>query len=426
MKIKRALKYLEQTYKLGRKLGLDNIYQLLNELGRPDEAMKLIHVAGTNGKGSTSSMIASMLQQAGYLAGFYSSPHLVKYNERFQVGGEMISDEDLAKYITKVKSAVTAMVKRGLTHPTEFEVLTAVALVCFKDKGCDFAIMEVGLGGRLDATNAIVDPVCSVITPIEIDHTAFLGNSLSEIAGEKAGILRKGVPAVIAPQQTEAKKEIERIAKQKNTPLIHVKVPKKAIQSADLTGSVFTWNNKDYKLKQLGSYQVENAMTALTVIDTLRQTGEIKITDYRMKQGILHTKWPGRLEKIGTKPDTYIDGSHNPHGAKTLEQAFGSVCRDKRCIGVLGMKEDKDVPGVLEQTAKLFQHIIATEPNSDTKHSAAEIAELIKPYGIETSIEPDPIKAFEQARSMAGHDDLIIVYGSFYLIGDIREMVVES
>lgn len=413
MKIKRALKYLEQTYKLGRKLGLDNINQLLDELGRPDKAMKLIHVAGTNGKGSTSSMIYTMLQQAGYSVGFYSSPHLIKYNERYQVDGEMISDDDLAKYITKVKSAVSAMVKRGLIHPTEFEVLTALALLYFKDRGCQFAIMEVGLGGRLDATNAIQDPVCSVITPIEIDHTYFLGDTLTEIAGEKAGILRKGVPAVIAPQKPEAKKEIERVAKEKNTPLIHVKVPKNAIKSADLTGSVFTWDNKEYKLKQLGRYQVENAMTALTVMDTLRKTGELKITDYRMKQGILHTKWPGRLEKIASNPDIFIDGSHNPHGAKTLKETFTEVCKEKRCIGVLGMKEDKDVAGVLKQTAKLFKHVIATEPHSDTKHSAEEIAQELDKFGVPSTIEPNLTKAFDLAKEMAQKDDIIIVYGSF-------------
>ena len=426
MKIKRALHYLNQTYKLGRKLGLDNINQLLDELGRPDKQMKLIHVAGTNGKGSTSSMIYTMLQQAGYSVGFYSSPHLVKYNERFQVDGEMISDDDLAQTITVVKKAVSALTARGLTHPTEFEVLTAVSLVYFRDRGCQYAVMEVGLGGRLDATNAIVDPVCSVITPIEFDHTSFLGNSLTEIAGEKAGILRKNVPAVIAPQQAEAKKEIERVAKQRNTPLIHVKVPKKAIQSSDLTGTVFLWNDKEFKLRQLGRYQVENAITALTVMDTLRKTGELKITDYRMKQGILHTKWPGRLEKVANSPDIYIDGSHNPHGARTLLETFNQVCKDKRCIAVFGMKDDKAVAGVLKHTAGLFQHMIATEPHTEATHSAEEIASLIEPYGVETTIEPDLNKAFDLACSMADKDDLIIVYGSFYLIGDIRDRVVKS
>lgn len=425
MKIKRALRYLEQTYKLGRKLGLDNIHQLLEELGRPDKDLKLIHVAGTNGKGSTCAMIYSMLRQAGYSVGFYSSPHLIKYNERFSVDGEMISDDDLAALITRVKQAVTAMTKKGHTHPTEFEVLTAAGLLYFKQRGCHFGVIEVGLGGRLDATNAILNPVCSVITPVEIDHTSFLGDSLSEIAHEKAGILRKGVPAVIAPQKPEARKEIERVAKQTDTPLIQVKIPPKAIESSDLSGTVFSWQDKQYKLKQLGSYQVENAITALTVMDTLRKLGELKITDYRMKQGILHTKWPGRLEKIASGPDIFIDGSHNPHGAKTLKDTFSRVCRERRCIGVFGMKEDKDVAGVLEQTAGLFEHVIATEPNSETKHSAEEIAAELAKFGVATTVEPDLVQAFELAKNMAAKDDIIIAYGSFYLIGDIRELVVK-
>lgn len=425
MKIKRALRYLEQTYKLGRKLGLDNIHQLLEELGRPDKDLKLIHVAGTNGKGSTCAMIYSMLRQAGYSVGFYSSPHLIKYNERFSVDGEMISDDDLAALITRVKQAVTAMTKKGQTHPTEFEVLTAAGLLYFKQRGCHFGVIEVGLGGRLDATNAILNPVCSVITPVEIDHTYFLGDSLREIAHEKAGILRKGVPAVIAPQKPEARKEIERVAKQTETPLIQVKIPPNAIEASDLSGSVFNWQDKQYKLKQLGSYQVENAITALTVMDTLRKLGELKITDYRMKQGILHTKWPGRLEKIASGPDIFIDGSHNPHGAKTLKDTFSRVCRERRCIGVLGMKEDKDVAGVLEQTAGLFEHVIATEPNSETKHSAEEIAAELAKFGVATTVEPDLVQAFELAKAMAAKDDIIIAYGSFYLIGDIRELVVK-
>ena len=425
MKIKRALRYLEQTYKLGRKLGLDNIHQLLEELGRPDKDLKLIHVAGTNGKGSTCAMIYSMLRQAGYSVGFYSSPHLIKYNERFAVDGELISDDDLAALITRVKQAVTAMTKKGHTHPTEFEVLTAAGLLYFKQRGCHFGVIEVGLGGRLDATNAILNPVCSVITPVEIDHTYFLGDSLSEIAHEKAGILRKGVPAVIAPQKPEAQKEIERVAKQTETPLIQVEIAPGAIESSDLTGSLFTWQDKQYKLKQLGSYQVENAITALTVMDTLRKLGELKITDYRMKQGILHTKWPGRLEKIASGPDIFIDGSHNPHGARTLKDTFAEVCRERRCIGVLGMKEDKDVAGVLEQTAGLFEHVIATEPNSETKHSAEEIAAELAKFGVATTVEPDLVQAFEQAKAMAGKQDIIIAYGSFYLIGDIRELVVK-
>ena len=426
MKIKRALRYLDQTYKLGRKLGLDNINQLLDELGRPDRDLKLIHVAGTNGKGSTCAMIYSMLQEAGYSVGFYSSPHLVHYNERMQVNGQLISDEDLAKTITDVKKAVTAMTSRGLIHPTEFEVITAVGLLYFQRMGCEFAVIEVGLGGRLDATNAILNPVISVVTPIGLDHTEFLGNTLTEIAGEKAGIFRNATPAIIAPQPPEAKKAIQQAAKQMHTPLVQVEVPKDAILSSDLSGSSFIWQDKTFQLKLIGRYQVENAMTALTVVDTLRHLGLVKITDYRMKQGLLHTKWPGRIEKIAAHPDIYIDGSHNPHGAKTLRSTFLDVCQNQRCIGVLGMKKDKDVAGVLKETGDLFDHIIATEPHTEPKHTAESVAELVKEAGVAVTVEPDLIQAFEQARTMAAKDDIIIVFGSFYLIGDIRPLLVKK
>lgn len=426
MKIKRALRYLNQTYKLGRKLGLDNINQLLDELGRPDQALKLVHVAGTNGKGSTCAMIYSMLREAGYSVGFYSSPHLVSYNERMQVNGELISDEELADTITQVKKAVKAMVQRGLTHPTEFEVLTAAGLLYFKQKGCEWAVIEVGLGGKLDATNAIIDPVASVITPIGLDHTEFLGSTIAEIAGEKAGILRPGVAAIIAPQQAEAKKAIQQAAKNSKTPLVPVVIEKDAILSSDLSGSTFMWRNKTFKLKLIGRYQVENAITALTTVDTLRKLGAVKITDYRMKQGLLHAKWPGRIEKIGSNPDIYIDGSHNPHGAKTLRQTFWEECNNQRCIGVFGMKDDKDIVGVLEETAELFDHIVATEPHTTPKHSAQEVAQAAREAGVETTVEPDLIKAFELARQLAKKDDIVIVFGSFYLIGDIRPLMVKK
>lgn len=423
MKIEEALDFLNQSYKLGRKLGLDNIKRLLIKLGSPEKRLKIIHVAGTNGKGSTCAMIYNVILEAGYSAGFYSSPHLVHYNERFSYNGKSIKDAELAKNIEKVKLACEELVAQGYEHPTEFEILTAVALTFFDDVGLEYAVMEVGLGGKLDATNAVEEPVLSVITPIAMDHQAYLGDTLVAIAGEKAGIIKPKIPVVSGLQEAQVMEVLKNTAKEKNASFYPMDESQLEIIRCDLEENHFKYKESEYKLNLLGRHQIDNAILAIESLHIMVQNNRIDVSEEEIRKGLLKTRWPGRLEKISESPEIFIDGGHNAHGIKAVAQILSPEDKKRRLL-LLGMRSDKDYKEVLDLLLPLFREIVLTEPVGDQVVSLEEFQKEAALRGLEAQGDRDYRKALSLVLDKASKDDQIFVMGSFYLIGEVKEEVL--
>ncbi len=422
MKIDQALDFLNQSYKIGRKLGLENIQRLLDKLGNPERKLQIIHVAGTNGKGSTSSMIYSVIQEAGYSVGFYSSPHLVHYNERFGYNGRLISDSDLARSLTVVKEACEELVEEGFDHPTEFEILTAAGLWFFDSLGLEYAVMEVGLGGRLDATN-VVQPVISIITPIAMDHEAYLGDSLKAIAGEKAGIIKSRVPVVVGLQEEEVLEVLRARALELGSDFSAIDKEGLEILKSDLSENHFIYKGHDYRLALLGLHQIDNALLAIEALKIMKDQGRIDVDEEEIRKGLLKTRWPGRLEKIASNPDFYIDGGHNAHGIRAVSKLLKPEEKDRRIL-LLGMRQDKDYTEVLKLLLPLFREVVFTLPLGDMVVPVEELIEKAAEMGIEARGHSDYKKALDLVYSKLKAGDQVFAMGSFYLIGEVKDEVL--
>jgi dihydrofolate synthase/folylpolyglutamate synthase len=428
---KEALEYIHGLTKFGIRLGLDRIKKLLEILGNPQEGIKILHVAGTNGKGSTCAMIDSILRAAGYRVGLYISPYLEVFNERIKVDGRNIPDDDIARLTEKVKNAVEEMEKKGWSVPTEFEVVTALGFLYFKEQKVDFLVLEVGMGGRFDATN-VITPLVSVITPISYDHQQYLGSTLTEIAREKCGIIKPGRATVTAPQDEEAMKVIEETCSKLNSSL--VKVEKEASyrlinwgvegQTFDLKTSKH--NYQQLKIRLLGDHQLDNAATAVVAVEALQRYG-IDIPSEAVRKGLEKARWPGRLEILKENPYVLIDGAHNIAGIRVLKEALLKYFPEKRIILVIGILSDKDYVDMLSEITPIADSIITTRPDSPRALSAAELAESIRKltFGKTPEVyESDDIeKAVKAALDMASSEDLVVFAGSLYLIGKVRSIL---
>src|SRR5690554_1191385 len=317
-----ALSFIHNTNKFGMKLGLENMKNLLNILGDPQNHLKYIHIAGTNGKGSTSALLHSILKEQGYRVGLFISPYLEEFTERIQINGVHIKKDELADLARKVKTAIETMVSKGLQHPTEFEIVTAIGLMYFHLKKVDIVVLEVGLGGRLDSTNIIPSSEVSIITAIGKDHIKQLGNSLGKIAAEKAGIIKKNGRVVIYPQIPEAEEVIKDVALKNNAEVYFVEKERVSILESSLEGQVFSYKGEELvmpkvEIKLLGRHQIYNAATILKVIEVLNQRN-FKITQRAITMGFKNTCWPGRFEIISKKPLIILDGAHNEQGAEAF------------------------------------------------------------------------------------------------------------
>lgn len=438
---KDALDFIHGLNRFGTKLGLNNITKLLELLGNPHKDINIVHVAGTNGKGSTSAIISKILQEEGYKVGLFTSPYLEVFNERMRINGKNISDEDLVKYTEKVQETVTFMRENHLGFPTEFEVVTAIGLLYFKEKDVDIIVLEVGMGGRLDATNIVV-PKVSVITPIGLDHQQYLGDSIKAIAKEKCGIIKNGVPVVSAPQEPKALEVIEKTAEDRNCPLKKVCKNQQSedintisfqIISEDARGSFFNLKTpkRDYdnlRVNLIGLHQIENAATAVGAVEALQLSG-IKVKKESIYKGLKNTKWAGRNELLQKDPLVLIDGAHNIAGIKALKYTLRKHFSDCNKILVLGILGDKDYEPMVKEISSITDTIIATKPQSPRALSTAKLVKSILKYKNPTKVNiyerPKINDAIDLAFNLAKKSDLIIFAGSIYLIGSVRSRLTQ-
>ena len=407
-----------------------NVMQsLLEKLGNPHMGVKYVHIAGTNGKGTTSAFLASVLREAGYKTGLYTSPFIQRFNERIQVNGVQIPDDDLARITTRISEAVPEVMAEGRRRPTIFELITALGFCWFKEQQCDIVVLEVGMGGRLDATNAILDEdsVVSAMVNIGFDHMEFLGDTLPLIAGEKAGIIKENGDVVVYGQSPEVEKVFYDKAMEKHASYTRSDNETAAVEKMDVTGTVFSFGPwRDVKIRLLGKYQVRNACTALTVVERLRLHG-YSITDEQVYAGMEKAIWPGRAELLRQDPTVIVDGAHNPQGFEALMETMELLFPGKKLRIVLGVLADKDFNAGIDVAIPHAKKFYAVTPPSYRALDAGELAEDIREKS-EVPVAPfESIPAaIEAALAESDKDDVIAILGSLYQVGDVRSFFGRS
>ena len=409
------------------KFSLENITILLERLGRPERTFASIHIAGTNGKGSTAAFTESILRAAGFRTGLNTSPHLERITERIKINGEEISDVLFADIFTRIHEAIEELLAEGKlrVHPTYFECVTAIAFEAFSRERVEFAVVEVGLGGRLDATN-VLTPLVSVITRIDFDHENFLGHSLREIAGEKAGILKEHVPAVFAEQQPEVREILLQRAKELDCLVVETgtafRVEREAVQDGCVLATVVeNSTEKEFGIvpRLAGRFQLQNALNALAVTRLL-QARKYRIADEDLLRGISAAEWPGRIERLQSGPDVYLDGAHNPGAARELARFVKENLSGRKIFLLYAAMRDKAVDEVTGILFPLAQEVIFTEARTPRAISAGQLAEMAGHYATRYSVIPKAEDALSLALNEARPEDVILITGSLYLVGQLR------
>lgn len=425
MNYEEVIDFIHSTYKFGSKLGLDNITKLTELLGNPQDSYKIIHIAGTNGKGSTSNLIHDVLVSSGYKTGLFISPYLEEFTERIQINKVHIDKESLVKITTLVKEKIDIMIKDGFNHPSEFEVVTAIGLKYFAEQKIDFLVLEVGLGGSLDATNVVNNTLVSIITSISYDHMQYLGNTLEEIAFTKAGIIKENSKVVIYPQSDNIKNVIKKQAKLKNSTIYEVETLNIKKIKSDLTGQEFKYlkndvfNLPELKINLLGEHQLYNAITALLALEIIKQSG-YNITEKSIAEGFLSCRFAGRFEIINKEPIIILDGGHNINGIEYFSKAIKEYFGDKKIILFYGMLEDKNPNDVIDYLVSLSKEIYTLTPNNPRAMSSNDMAYLISEH---SNIKVTPIQKYDDIINiLKGFDknEIIAFVGSLYMIGDVR------
>ncbi|PWM38510.1 MAG: bifunctional folylpolyglutamate synthase/dihydrofolate synthase [Clostridiales bacterium] len=417
MNYRQALDFIHAQHAHGTKPGLHRIKALMQQLGNPQERLKFIHIAGTNGKGSTATMIASVLQQAGYRTGCYTSPYVFDFRERFTVNGRMIPQKRLASLTQQVQSAAGRLIENGLEPPTEFELVTAVGLLYFLECGCEIVVLEVGLGGRFDATNIIQKPLAAVICSISMDHTEYLGDTLEKIAFEKCGIIKPGCPVVLYCKNT---KEVQTVVSSRCREMnaeLHTGDPEALEQLFDPAGgTLFAYRGVPFRLSLLGKYQCFNAVTAIETLTLLRAKKQITFTDDQLKTGLQNAYIHARLDQIHAQPPIIIDGGHNVEGINSLCEALDSNSTLSEPVIIFGMMRDKPYQYAIQKLALRAKAFICIGLPVSRAMPAHELRDIASLYCANSYACDSEAEAALLARDLCG-GGAIVAAGSFYLAG---------
>ena len=426
MKYEEAMKYITEVGNFGSNYGLERTYKLLEHLGNPERDLKLIHIAGTNGKGSTTSMITEILMGEGYKVGMYTSPFIEEFEERIQINRNNIPKESLAILMDEIKVAVDKVIEAGYNHPTEFEIITVLMLLYFKKENIDFGVIEVGLGGTLDSTN-VIKPIIQVITSISFDHTNLLGNTLEKIAREKAGIIKKGIPTVIYPQQEEVLKVIKNKCFEMDSELYianNENLKFENIVNLDKPYQLLKYNNEiDILLPLLGEHQIINLSVAMQAIEVLNNKNIIDISIANIVKSIKNVSWKGRLEVLSNNPYVVIDGAHNIQGIKTLSRNIKKYFKYENLYLILGILADKDVEEMIKIITPMAKKVYSVTPNSIRGELAESLKDEVSKFNKNCKAFDKYEEAYLEALNDASEKDLILASGSLYMIGDIRKII---
>ena len=429
---------IEELKKRGSVPGLDAIEGLLEELGHPEDNLKVVHIAGTNGKGSIFAYLSSILIAAGFKVGRYISPTISCYEERFQINGEYITKDKLARLYNIVEEAMKREEEKTDLKPTLFEVETAISFLYFKEEEVDYALIEVGMGGRMDATNVIRHPELTVISSISYDHQAFLGDTLEEIAWQKAGIIKESCPVILSENSDEVCKVIEQEATKKRVKCIEIEPTDYEVLSETPYGSTFLWKEQRYETKLPGRHQVSNAVTALAASEYLfrkdyeknnaRKAIAKKLDEMNVKSaqqgGIIRTCWPGRLEVLKKEPLFYRDGAHNPDGAKKLAAFLQKYFTNKKIIYIMGVLKDKEYKKMLRYLMPMAKEVYVFKPKNERGLSAQILADTIKEVAdVSVTIESDVNAAVFRALDTAKPDDVLVACGSLSFMEEMEDIL---
>lgn len=433
MTYEEALSFLNAPKYSATRPGLGPVSELMKRLGNPEKHMKYVHITGTNGKGSTAAFIESALRESGYRTGLYTSPFIERFTERIRVCGEEIPEDDLARLTEKVREASLSMLSDGLTEPTVFEMVTAVAFLYFLERKCDIVVLEVGMGGRLDATNIIPSSEVSVITRIAMDHMEFLGNTLAEIAYEKAGIIRENGITVTCREDPEAAEVIEKTCRERSSRLVTADASGVRGLRQDLSGQEYTLPEPEetrIRIRKLGTYQIQNSLTAYTALEQMKEHWP-KLTEDTILRGLSKAEWPGRLELMREDPVFLIDGAHNPNGVEALTESLRALFPGEKFVFVAGVLKDKDYPAMFRMTDPLALRYFTVTPDSPRALPAEELREFLRGRGMEAesfdSVEEAARAAWnlapEASESGISEPPKVIAFGSLYYIGELRKII---
>ena len=414
MTYEEAIAYIHGMYWRGSKLGLVRVTELCERLGNPQNQLKFIHVAGTNGKGSTCAMLSKILCAEGYRTGLFVSPFVDRFNERIQFNNEPIPDDDLAEIITEIEPVVNSMENL----PTEFEVITAAAFLYYVKMKCDYVVLEVGLGGELDSTNVIETPLLAIITAIDYDHMHILGNTIEEIASAKAGIIKDGGSVLFYGEHHDALPVIEAACKKHGASLQVVDRSTLKEGSYDLHGQTFDYKDyQDLRLGLLGKYQMRNAATVIDAVELLRKQG-IAISNEALRTGLRETVWPARFELLREDPPFFVDGGHNPHGVRGTVETYRRLFPEQKATVIMGMMRDKDVSQSIELLLPIAKAFYTVTPNNDRAMPSEELAGLIRTFGAHAASFSKVSDAVETAANGEGP---VLAVGSLYMAGEVHE-----